>query len=180
MMPSWAIVLIAIGSVASAILAIWALMERLSKKFYKIVDDQIERSLSNYEELQEQKFLRLIEKIALEFNHKVDCLAEDFNEYMHSQEIRQAKEDEQSKVVKASLIAIYKQEIRDIYYTLRDVGTISDQDKEYIDRIYPLYYALGGNSDITQKIGEIQRVIERRTQEAFDKALEESQINNKK
>lgn len=178
-MDAWVIAVIAIGSVASAIISIWILMERISKKFNTIVDKQIEKSLTINEELQEQRFLRIVEKMSYETNNKIDNLTENFNSYKQEQAIEQAKKDEQDKLLVSSILAVYKQEIRDIYYKLTETGIISNQDKEYIDRIYPLYFALGGNSDITQKIGEIQRVVERRTQEAFDKAYEANEKEKK-
>lgn len=178
-MPVWATVLIAVGSVAGAILTIWALLDRLMKKFYTVMDSQIERAFAQNEKLQEEKVMRIVEKISTRTNHKIDGLIDEFNMYRQEQEIRQVKQDAQDHLLVTSVLTLYKQEIRDIYYKLRDTGIISDQDKDYVDRIYPLYYALGGNSDTTQKMGEIQRVVERRTQEAFDKAREETEKNNK-
>lgn len=75
-----------------------------------------------------------------------------------------------------AILESYKHDIRAIYYHLRDTGKLSDTDKSYIDKISPIYFALGGNSDIHAKVSAINAVYERRTQAAFDRA--ENEYNN--
>lgn len=82
-------------------------------------------------------------------------------------------------LLKEALIEAYKHDIRDIYYRLRNTGDITDAEKSYIDKIFPKYKAIGGNSDIEAKYGEICRVYERRTQEQFDLARDKKKTQKK-
>lgn len=78
------------------------------------------------------------------------------------------------QLLKEGLIEAYKNDIRTVYYRLRDTGEISDADKAYVDKIFPKYVAIGGNSDIQAKYEELSRVYERRTQEKFDERFEKT------
>jgi hypothetical protein len=94
----------------------------------------------------------------------------------YANEYTKNREEELSMIqlLKDGLIEAYKNDIRTIYYTLRDTGEITDANKAYIDKIFPKYIAIGGNSDIQAKYEEISRVYERRTQEKYDETFKKT------
>jgi hypothetical protein len=164
------LVIIGLGSLASAVLAIWTLLTRVKSSFKDIVTEIVGRVVKENiadSEGRTQKSIEASErrqiealsglKIEIEANRQDDL--RDKKEAIAAQQLTQH-----------ALVEAYKQDFRDIYYILRETGEISDHDKAYIDKIYPYYKQLGGNSDIAAKYEEICRVVDRRTQEAFDKA----------
>lgn len=77
-----------------------------------------------------------------------------------------------NKLLKDGHIETWKNDIRTIYYNLRDTGNISDIEKSYVDKIYHLYKEMGGNSDIDAKYKEMVEVYTKRTREKYDEVFE--------
>lgn len=160
--------IIALGSIAAAVTAIWILLERISKKFSVIVDTKIESALEKNSKLQEkhlQDMFDIAEKLQ---EHKFQALRDDLNLFKNEQSLFNMGQEVLTKNQSEAILETFKQDIRDIYYSLRNTGLIEDVDKAYIDKIYTYYTLLGGNSDIHAKVKEINEVYAKRTQEAYD------------
>lgn len=178
-MPAWAVLIIAIGSIASAILAVWTLLERFGKKFSKAIDEKIDKALTKNNQIQEKQMKLLIEVAINEQSNKISSFSKDFNRFKKSQTKINQKQLELSNHQRDAILEMFKQDIRDIYYGLRNTGSIDDRDKSYMDKIYNYYALLGGNSDIHAKVKELNEVYSRRTHESYDEKAEKNKQGKK-
>lgn len=162
-------IVITVGGVASAILAIWALMERVSSRFSRTVDDKIKQATREIKEGYDRELRITIEARKAELDSKLEVVNTKINDLgtglSNNDKEQQALIEKQSKAI----LEGYKHDIRKVYYRLRSSGAISDVDKAYVDKIYHHYRELGGNSDIEAKYKEMCEVYSRRTHEAYDK-----------
>ena len=53
---------------------------------------------------------------------------------------------------------------------MRKQGFITDQDMAYVDKVYPHYKEIGGNSDISAKVAEMHRIYDLAVVEQMDVA----------
>lgn len=162
-----------VAGVISSILVIWAFSEKLKSKRDSGVEEIIEKALDKYDKNVDRRIEQADNAVHREITKDIQNLTTKLDNFIKKHE-KESQEDKASHgLYKESLIEIYKKNIRDVYYRLRATGIITDKDKAYIDKIYPRYRALGGNSDIEAKYAEMCSVHEKTTQEAYDKAREE-------
>ena len=159
-----------LGAVAIIINFFESSKERLRKTIREVMDER----MTSYNQAIDCRIDTSLLSLQNQTNSKVEGLERKFDEYVRSdREYKLSKDKEFADIVvllKNSHIEAYKNDIRSIYYNLRETGYISDYDKSYVDTIYPLYTKMGGNSDIQAKYAEICEVYGRITQERFDKA----------
>lgn len=79
-----------------------------------------------------------------------------------------------NKALQQGHLETWKNDIRNVYFTLRDTGTLNDHEKSYVDKIYHIYKELDGNSDIDAKYKEICDVYSIRTHEKYEEAYEKT------
>jgi hypothetical protein len=107
-------------------------------------------------------------------NAKIDSLSGKFEEFIRSDKAYKSEKDQEFKdiiqLLKNANIEVYKNDIRKVYYKLRETGEITDYDKEYVDSVFPIYKALGGNSDTEAKYNEICQFHQKLLRENFEKA----------
>lgn len=166
-MDTLSMILAIVGSAISIILSVWALTERITKKFNQTVDKRIrERDIELKQEIRNER-TAMIEAERASIEYRLEALVEDLG--LHKEQVTHITEHQTKAILEA-----FKQEIRAIYYRLRSTGTITDIDKAYIDKIYVHYVALGGNSDIAAKYKEMCDVYSRRTHQAYDEKVKKN------
>lgn len=164
-----------IVSIASIVTAL-TVIAHFVKKSNDTVNERIRREAKEVaiEEANKERVMReselknmetAITKALQSMDSKLDSIAE-------TQKEQAKKQDKQNKLLQSGHIETWKNDIRTIYYNLRDTGTISDVEKSYVDKIYHLYKEMGGNSDIDAKYSEMVSVYTRRLREAMDEAHE--------
>jgi len=163
-------VIAVIASFLGSILIIW----NFTSKVKKSVNDSVTKLIKDNQKENDEAIDRRIacsgdstQKI---ISASIKALEDKFTEFIEIQKETNRLDYESIKLLKESLVEAYKQDIRTIYYRLRDTGEITDHDKSYVDKLFPKYVALGGNSDIEAKYAEMCRVYETITQENFEKA----------
>jgi len=166
----WTIVVVAsaIVVILTAVTLMWDFTHRVSKAF-----DEKTRKIMR-EEFKENNVIQN-KSFDLRLEHQNKMLLKDINTLdsrINNYVIEQNKESCQRNAIDAltahALIESYKRDIKKIYFKLRETGYITDIDKSYIDKIYPLYKDLGGNSDMHQKVGEINDVYSTVIHEAYE------------
>lgn len=162
------------------ITSIWALSERIQKKFSATVDKKVTEIVNANNKVQDDKLRATMDRLDERQANRINSLNEKIDNFIVTQQDYNKSQDAVLERQSRAIIESYKQNIRNIYYHLRDTGEIANEDKAYLDKIYPYYIALGGNSDIRAKYEEICRVYERRTQEAYDRAREKQQQKKKR
>lgn len=161
-----------IAGILASIGVIWTFFNRLKATLEKTITATVTSLLESREATQEKQI-----KFALEASQQlilkdIKALETRVLDYVERQEELNTRDYKAIKLLKESLIEAYKKNIRDIYYKLRETGVVTDMDKGYVDRIFPKYQALGGNSDIAAKYDEMCRVYQSTTQEAYRNARE--------
>jgi hypothetical protein len=159
-----------IGSLASAILAIWKLTEKTNNKLLNKINTQIEESLLRNNAIQEKEVKLLLDVVSMEFLLKLETVKDEIEQLRVEQKAHNEKVNKVTTAQTHALLEAFKNDIRNIYFTLRETGRLDDVDKSYVDKIYHYYKELGGNSDIHAKVGELNRIYESQTLEAIEKA----------
>lgn len=162
--------ILSIGSLASAILAIWKLTEKANHKLLNRINAQIEESLLRNNAIQEKEVKLLLDVISMEFLLKLETVKDEIEQLKVEQKAHNMKVSKVTTAQTNALLEAFKNDIRNIYFTLRETGRLDDVDKSYVDKIYHYYKELGGNSDIHAKVGELNRIYESQTLEAIEKA----------
>lgn len=162
--------IVTVGGIASAVIAIWKLIERANKKLLDKIDKQIENTLLKNNAIQEREFKLMLDVVNMEQMLRMDALKADLIDFREDQEDYNNRTGEIIELQKAAILETFKQDIRGIYFKLRDTGIMSDKDKSYADKIYHYYHALGGNSDIHAKMDEMNKVYSSKTFEAVEEA----------
>jgi MFS superfamily sulfate permease-like transporter len=165
------------AGILGSILTIWAFSSKVKQsrddnislivtkaldEYNDKLEDRMEKKIACADKVSEQKIFGSLSRLEGTLKENIE-LQKEIN----------ASNAEEIDLLKQSLIETYKQDIRDIYYKLRETGIITDTDKSYIDKLMPKYTNLGGNSDVHAKYDEICRVYEKITEENFLKAREE-------
>lgn len=127
-------------------------------------------------ELRKQDTKRLEENIQT----RLDGLEKKLDTLIDHNLKQSKKQDKVNLLLQQGHIETWKNDIRTIYYNLRDTGNISDVEKSYVDKIYHLYEEMGGNSDIKAKYEEMTSVYKKRLEEQYDAAFEKEKSKKKK
>lgn len=165
-MEIWEIILL-IGSLAGAILSIWALLAKFNAQLEGRVRKVVKEELAIYSESHDKELALKLDSQQKILLKDIDGLGYKVDRQIKSQEGYIEADKIEKSLMKSALIETYKQDIRDIYYKLRESGEIEDKDKAYVDKIYPYYKSLGGNSDIHSKYSEISQVYSEVTKENY-------------
>lgn len=171
-------------SILAAFLTSLAVIFKYINKAKKTVEERayvaIDKVVADRDKMQDEKTRVLLTSLKESISLDIKCLENSLKAYTDQYTNDKREEWAVIQLLKESLIEAYKNDIRTIYYKLRDTGEITDYDKAYIDKIFPKYIAIGGNSDIRAKYEEICRVYERRTHEAYDEVYENNKGKSKK
>ncbi len=168
--------LLALGGLSAAVLSIWALLDRVSKKFSNIVDTKINATLEKNNKIQEKQIQMLFEAAEKAQEIKFKSISEEIAQFKEEQHLFNTGQDALTRSQTEAILETFAQDIRDIHDNLRRTGIISEADKAYVDRIYPHYIILGGKNGIHTMVKEIQDVYTRRAQEAYDDKAKQSKV----
>lgn len=161
-------IVLLIGSIAGALLAIWALLSRSTTKFEQKVREVVKEEIEESRKQQSRELNIKLEAQSELILKDVDGIGAKLDKHIKEHnELHKQKETKESLLANA-MIESYKQDIRNAYFKLRETGEITDKDKAYVDKIYPYYAALGGNSDIHSKYKEISDVYAEVTKENYE------------
>lgn len=148
----------AIAVIIGAIMAVWNFTRKIKDSIKEITGEVVEKALENNNKVQGAEF-------DLKLKHQSELLSKDINEvnirlnsFTDEQKELHKISEARDNLTRHALVESYKRDIRAIHKKLKATGTISEIDKSYVDKIYPLYRDLGGNSDIAQKVAEINEV----------------------
>lgn len=167
-------IIVAIGGVASAILAIWALLEKVTKKFERVLENRIKEAIRESKDETRKDMELILEAHRDAVHHRIDSVKSEVK-YLGEESRRSDLEHEELlKTQSKAILEGYKHDIRQVYYKLRSSGLITDIDKTFVDKIYHYYKELGGNSDIDSKYKEMCEVYSRRTHEKYDERANKS------
>jgi hypothetical protein len=168
-----------IATLLASLAIIFKYINKVKKTFEERLEKAIEKVVLDSNKRQDERTYLLLQGLKESISLEIKNVQEKIIEY--SKQYTQDKNENWSiiQLLKEGLIEAYKNDIRTIYYKLRDTGEITDADKSYIDKIFPKYSAIGGNSDIQAKYEEISRVYERRTQEKYDEAFKKTKKTKK-
>lgn len=169
-----------IAALLTSLAVIFKHINKAKKKVEERMDAAIEKIIIERDKAQDEKTKLLLVNLKESISLNIKSLENSLNAYTDQYAKDKREEWSMIQLLKESLVEAYKNDIRTIYYKLRDTGEITDYDKAYIDKIFPKYIAIGGNSDIRAKYEEICRVYERRTHEAYDEAYEKNKGKSKK
>lgn len=122
--------------------------------------------------LREQNLSKLEERLSNRFNSLEDKLDKLIEHNVQQTE----QQDRTNYLLQQGHIETWKNDIRTVYYNLRDSGSISDAEKSYVDKIYHLYKEMGGNSDIDAKYNEMVSVYKKRLSEVYDEAYKNKKV----
>lgn len=172
--------ILALATIAGAIMTIWLLFEKINKKFSETVNDKVEQALIKNNAIQEKETKLLLDNFSNEHLLRIEILRAELLEFKEEQQETNEANSVITKHQTYSILETFKQDIRDIYFKLRETGVIEDKDKSYVDKIYTYYVALGGNSDIHAKVKEIHEVYSRRTTEMFDEKAKQTKAKKAK
>lgn len=159
-----------IASFLGSILIIWNFTSKVKKSVNDSVTKLIKDNQKENDEAIDRRIACSSDSTQKIISASIKALEDKFTEFIEIQKETNRLDSDAIKLLKESLVEAYKQDIRTIYYRLRDTGEITDHDKSYVDKLFPKYVALGGNSDIEAKYTEMSRVYETITQENFEKA----------
>jgi hypothetical protein len=166
-----AMVVIGVASLLTSISVIWKHINKVKKTLDDRLESVIKEVVSENNTRQDERTKLMLENLKDMFTSETKSIEKRMMSYTEEYNKNRIEELHIIGLLKEGLLEAYKNDIRSVYYRLRDTGEISDADKSYIDKIFPKYAALGGNSDIHAKYEEICRVYERRTQEKYDEAF---------
>jgi hypothetical protein len=180
--PSFESIILMIIAFAVVIGSIVTIMNGLSSmklKNKQFIASIVNESLSVCNKETESKIDNAIIASQNLTNQKIDILSGKVEQFIRADETYKKEKDQELlsiiTLLKNANIEVYKNDIRKVFYKLRESGDITDYDKEYVDSVFPIYKALGGNSDIAAKYKEICDFHQELTRENFEKAR-----NNKK
>ncbi len=177
MLDQTVVFIIQFGMLATAVLAIWALQSRFNRSFEekikKTVDPMIKKSEDNMIKLMEEKDSSSNKDVL----HELKALSARFEEYAAKQNKYNEIDVKRFRILEQGLVEAYKKQIRNVYYSARDNGVIRDSEMAYIQKIYPYYKAMGGNSDVKAKVDELNKVYSEVLQEKFKEAREKCKEN---
>lgn len=159
-----------IAALLTAILVIWNFSNKLKTSIETVTRRTVKEELALNDTAVDYRIKCSSEATQKILASEIQNLDRKIDLFLQNQKEVNSLELDSIKLLKESLIEAYKQDMRTIYYRLRDTGEISDHDKSYVDKLFPKYIALGGNSDIEAKYTEMCRVYETITQENFEKA----------
>lgn len=160
--------IISIAALVGAIMTIWAFYEKLKHKVSDKLIETVNEVLEKNNKVQERQFQLLIDMVERNLENNLTKIKEELNAFKQHQQNLNLEQTTIIDYLKNSILEQFKQDVRDVYYNLRDTGIITDRDKSYIDKMYSYYTLLGGNSDVHAKVKEISEVYSRRTHEAYD------------
>lgn len=166
------IIVIGIASLLTSISVIWKHINKVKKTLDDKLESVIKEVVSESNIRQDERTKLMLENLKDMFTSETKSIEKKMIAYAEEYNKNRKEELHIIELLKEGLLEAYKNDIRSIYYKLRDTGEITDADKSYIDKIFPKYAALGGNSDIHAKYEEICKVYQRRTQEKYDEAFE--------
>lgn len=166
---------LAIGTVAGAILSTWTLTARVNRKLEMKIDKQIDEKFEKKQKEIEKEMRHEIEKLGKDLLNEIKAIDLKISNHFKMQAELHRTAEQEVELLKSSVLEAYKRSIRDVYYRLRQTGEISDVDMSYVDSIYPKYKALGGNSDIHAKYDEMRDVYSELTRQRFAEAREKAQ-----
>lgn len=169
-----------IAALLTSLAVIFKYINKAKKTVEERMDAAIEKIIIERDKAQDEKTRLLLVNLKESISLDIKFLENSLKAYTDQYAKDKREELSMIQLLKESLVEAYKNDIRTIYYKLRDTGEITDYDKAYIDKIFPKYIAIGGNSDIRAKYEEICRVYERRTHEAYDEAYEKNKGKSKK
>jgi len=171
--------LVMIATFLTSVAVIWKHLDKIKKTLDLKMEKTIKEIVQDSNIRQDERTSLMLENLKLIFTSEVRGIESRITDY--AEKYNKDKEEERAmlQLLKDSLIEAYKNDIRIIYYKLRDTGEISDTDKSYADKIFPKYIAIGGNSDIQAKYEELCRVYERRTQEKYDETFEKTKTRKR-
>ena len=151
-------VILGIGGVASTILVIWNLSNRVKKERVKNIKEIVNAVFDSYSKDTDHKIEKAVRESSRELLQEIKKIEGNIERFFSTQTKFNKASREATSLLKESVIESYKRSIRDVYYKLSKTGEITDVDKAYIDKIFPKYKTLGGNSDIEAKYKEISKV----------------------
>lgn len=167
-------------TLGTAILTAWAIVDKSKKSFTDIARTEIKDALDKNNDIIEERRKADLKLLEQHLCNMIDNHVSKDLEHVDKQHEINEKDSQAISLLRESLLESYKREIRGIYYKLRETGDISDVDKSYLDKIYPKYIALGGNSDITAKYEAICEVYDKHLRENFEKAREKKRKEKEK
>jgi len=170
--------IVAFAALFSSITTLWKRINKVKASFDDKLEKAIRQVVLESNQRQDERTAIMLENLKTMFKLETKNIEKRLNALNEEYKNSQKEEWASIQLLKEALIEAYKNDVRTVYYKLRDTGEITDSDKAYIDKIFPKYVAIGGNSDIQAKYEEISRVYERRTQEKFDERFEKTK--NKK
>lgn len=167
-------IVVGIATIITSLSVIWKHINKVKKNLDERLEKVIKEVVLDSNQRQDERTQLMLQNLKDMFSTELKVIETKLVAYAN--EHAKDKQEEWSiiQLLKEGLIEAYKNDIRTIYYKLRDTGEITDADKAYIDKIFPKYVAIGGNSDITAKYEEISRVYERRTQEKYDETFKKT------
>ena len=166
--------IVAVAALMTSITALWKRIDKVKAGFDDKLENAIKQVVLESNQRQDERTAIMLENLKSMFKLETKNIEKRLNEFSTEYQQNQKEEWASIQLLKEGLIEAYKNDIRTVYYRLRDTGEISDADKAYVDKIFPKYVAIGGNSDIQAKYEELSRVYERRTQEKFDERFEKT------
>lgn len=170
---------VAVATLLTSITIIWRHINKLKRSFDDKLEKAIKEVVTGSNNRQDERTALMLENLKTLFTSEIRQIENKIMQYAESYNKDKQEEQAMINLLKESLIEAYKNDIRTVYYKLRDTGEILDADKSYVDKIFPKYIAIGGNSDISAKYEEICRVYERRTQEKYDEAFEKKKTRKR-
>ena len=160
---------IVLAGFLSSILVIWNFIEKAKKSFTHVVNEHIDKALDKNNSNQETLVRTLIEASEVKQQTLIESSRKEQLAYLEGlkeaatiQKNIQDKRDSETDHLFKAIIALHmeqiKKHIREAHAKMRKEGLISDYDMAYIDKIYPHYRELGGNSDISGRVSEMHRI----------------------
>ena len=176
-METWMWVVSVVSSVAALITALTVIIKaskqmtaNLELRVRDIAKQVIDEEQHRQNEIYQQVFEHFKDSIFTSLDQNFSAIRTETQELRKALEANTRKQEELNKTMQQGHIETWKNDIRNIYFNLRDTGTIEDHVKSYADKIYHVYKQLGGNSDIDAKYKEICEVYARRTHEKYEEA----------
>lgn len=171
--------ILVVGGIASLITSITVIAnftKKIKNSLVTTVEDIVKVKLEENNKHQSEKLELILQNLDDKNSYTIQDISKKLDLIIKQTVSDKESSTEEIKLLKQSLMEVYKQEIRVIYYSLRETGFISDHDKAYVDKVMPLYRAIGGNSDIEAKYAEMVSVSQRRTQEKYDELFKLNKI----
>lgn len=169
-----ALLIIATATVIGSIVVIMNGLSTLKLRNKQFISSVVTEIMNSCSEETNAKINSATIKSQNLMNQKIDKLSGKLEQFIKSDEVYKKEKDRELReiltLLKEANIEVYKNDIRKIFYKLRETGEIKEYDKDYVDSIFPIYKALGGNSDVEAKYREICEFHRKLTRENFEKA----------